>query len=711
MEQRLHTTLGKVAACRRASAVTALATLGISLSLLAQAPIAQHPSLPELLPPVAPQAALRRIAPVTAEQLAVEANDSTDEHELSRIATTTPPPDIAEIPEILPIVPPASAVPVLTGPSDEEQEHEPVPVPADPPGVNHPSRADLTWWSPRVHRPLRDDVVPVQLTLEQIFAATLEHSAFVRVISDLPLIRETSILEADAQFDWVAFVESSWNDISQPVGSLLTTGGPTRYLDRNLNTLAGLRRRNALGGQFEVGQNIGQQNTNSRFFIPDNQGTSRLTINYTQPLLRNAGRAYNTALTVLAQIDTAAAQDELSQQLQDHLVKVTEAYWQLYLERGRLLLQQRRLSRAEEILKQLELRRELDALQSQIVRARAAVASRRAEIVRSDTEVKNAESRLRALVNDPDLGTASTHELIPLDKPQEESRELDIGWSVETALQYRPEVGKAIKSIRSAGVKLGAAKNGILPALNLVLETYGSGLRGDYDIGGSLVDQFSVGAPSYSVGLQYEVPFWNRASRAAYLRRRLELRQLESQLQMTLENLRSEVEVAAREVGTTYREMQANYTAMEAADEAVTQIYEWWQVLSGSDRSASLLLENLLDAQERLYVEEESFLRSQLSYNVSHIAYLRALGTLLQSESISLERYCDRHLPGYALRQLEGSETDALSQRVVDLPAANAPAKADADRSALQLPENGVTEGRFPVVGPSPMNQGAESSD
>jgi outer membrane protein TolC len=521
------------------------------------------------------------------------------------------------------------------------------------------------WWDRSIHQQLRLDAEPINITLESILAATLQYSSYVRVIQEIPLIRETAVVEADANFDWTAFVESRWMDISEPVGNRLTTGGPTRFRDENLTSTAGVRKRNPLGGQFEVGQRIGHQNTNSIFFDPPNQGTTRLTINYTQPLLRNAGRPYNTALTVLAEINTAAAHDELSQKLQAHLVDVTTAYWDLYRERGRLLQKQRLLDQAQEILTELERRSDIDALWSQIVRARAAVASRRAEIFRSRTEVRNAESKIRALVNAPDLGDSRQFELIPRDEPRVQDQGIDMNWSLETALRNRPEIGQAIKQIRAAGVRLNVSKNEILPALNLILETYASGLRGQSDIGGAFNDQFSVGEPSYSIGLQYEVPIWNRAAQARLQKRRLELRQLEEQLRNTAEMLRLEVEVAVREVATTYQEMEANYLSMQAAAAEVAYIDDRWRLLPGSDRSASLMLEDLLDAQQRLNGAEFAFLDAQLNFSVAQITYLKALGTLLQSEQISLERYCECHLPGFQFQRTTGHEQERLVEELL----------------------------------------------
>ena len=507
------------------------------------------------------------------------------------------------------------------------------------------------WWNPVVTKPLFPDRQPVSISLDNLLAAALLHSAQIDVFKDLPLIKETAIMQADAAFDWVPFVESRWNDVKEPVGNLLTTDEPF-FSDHDFTSKLGVRRRNTLGADVEVSQQFGHQDTNSQFFIPPNQGTARLTLGYTQPLLRGAGRVYNTSLTVLALIDTEVARDELSINLQSHLLEVTRAYWRLYLERGNLLQRRRLLARAEEILVQLEPREGLDAHRSQIVRARAAVAARASDIFRAEMAVHNAESKLQALINDPDLGSSeNVKELIPSELPWNEPFPVDLSGSVTLAVKNRPEVDRAMREIRSAGVRLEMSKNEMLPMLNMVLETYTRGLRGNSNVGGAYIDQYETGNISYNVGLQYEMPLWNRAAKANLQKRRLELRQLENQFRATIASLTLEVEIAVRELQTTFNELSAKQKAMIAAGQEVVQLSEQWRLIPGDTRSASSLLIDLLDSQERLTAAEFDYLDSELSYSLAKMTYRQAVGTLLESEGISVDQFCECYLPRIDLQK------------------------------------------------------------
>lgn len=492
------------------------------------------------------------------------------------------------------------------------------------------------WWEEPLHQQMRPDCESLPTTLESLIIRALKHSAQVQVFSDLPLIRKTTIMEANAAFDWRAFMETRWDDISDPVGNVLTVGpGGTRFHDHLWKYDGGVRQKNRLGGQFEISQRIGFENSNSVFFVPQDQGTTRLSISYTQPLLRGAGKVYNNSLVMLAEIDTEVAYDEFVRELQSHLLEITQAYWSLYLERGALLQKGRLYDRAKEILSELEARAEVDAAASQIARARAAVTQREADLLRAEMAVRNAEDRIAALVNDPEFTRAREIELIPLDAPTCDPLPLDMQQAVATAYRERPEIDQALQQIKAAAVRLDMSKKELLPQLDLVLETYVSGLRGETDIGGSLGDQFSAGQPAYSVGLLYEVPIRNRAAHAKHVRRQLELRQLQNQFRATVDTLMLEVKMAVREVDTAYREALAKKRSMGAAEQRLNYIHERWQHLPGEERSGGLYLEDLLVAQEQLAAAEYGYLQASTTYSLALMNLKRATGVLLQDERIS----------------------------------------------------------------------------
>ena len=512
------------------------------------------------------------------------------------------------------------------------------------------SDQQLGWWAPMVSQPMRESASQQVLTLDEVLVRTLQYSNQIKVFSDLPMIRRTAIIEADAAFDWSKFLETRWDDLNDPVGSSLTVGGDgTRFINQQWTANGGFRRRTRTGGQLDITQNLGHQTTNSNFFLPNPQETARLVLGYTQPLLRGRGRIYNESLTVLAKIDVSIADDEFRRQLQSHLLEVTRAYWTLYLERGTLFQRMNSYQRAFVIHNMLEKRRMVDAQQSQIISARASATTRYSELIRARMAVKNAESRLRSLVNDPSLGEFDEVELIPFDAPSMAPFPAEVQQSMEFAIQHRPEVLQALRQIKAGQIRLGMSTHELLPQLDLVTQSYVAGLDGDGQFGDAFTEQFNAGRPSYSIGVNYEIPLANRAANARNIRRRLELRQLQSQYKTTLQTVKLEVEIAVREIDTSSQEMQAKRQAMEARSAQLDALTKRWKRLPGEDLSASLALENLLVAQERLADAESEYLQSQLTYNLAQMNLKRSTGLLLRTEGINIGSTLESDLPTHVL--------------------------------------------------------------
>ena len=507
------------------------------------------------------------------------------------------------------------------------------------------STSATRWWEQQVALVLRSTPKQLPISLNSLLVAALSHSAQIQLISDQPLISETEITTADAAFDWTSFIDARWDDISEPVGSTLTTGGPERLRDHNATVEMGIRRRNTIGGELEIGQRFGHQNSNSIFFIPQDQGTARLTLSYTQPLLRGSGRVYNTSLTVLAQLRTKLDRKEFEAKLQDHLLAITREYWMLYFERARYLQNLRLLENGEKVLVELKSREEIDALRSQIVRARAAVENRRAQLIRSRLMIRMAEARIRSLVNDPALGDTLAVELIPQEHLLSNAFEVDLNTAVSMALQSRPEIEAAIHEVKSASVRMNMGKREALPLLNVVLETYASGLEGNSNAGRAFKEQFTEGEPAYGIGLQYEYPFWNRAGSSRVQKRRLELRRLQHQFRQTVETMKLEVELTIHQVAAAYESLNAKHRAMEAANAEVAYLFDRWLLLPVDNGSASLLLEDLLEAQDRLAESELGLLQALLDHNLSQVEFKRAVGSLLDHHEVAIDRNCICNLP------------------------------------------------------------------
>jgi outer membrane protein TolC len=491
------------------------------------------------------------------------------------------------------------------------------------------------WWQADITRTQRQGVATLSLELDALLIEALQFSPQVQAIRETDFIRSTAIVEAEAEFDVRAFMESKFVRTSDPVGDDLTAGpNKTRFRDSTWYYYAGARRRTNSGATMELSQRLGYRDNNSVFLNPTQQGNTRLSLSFTQPLLHGAGRTYNQSRIVLAQLDTRAARDEVTIGLQNHLVEVTQSYWDLYLRRAVLRQKQHHYGRGRDILKRLEDRRHLDSLQSQILAARAAVEVRYADLNRAAMAIRNAESRIRTLVSSPELFAQGQQEFIPVTSVADSWVDVSLRDALATALYHRADVDRAIQKTEMAGLRLNMSAKELLPVLNLVLETYVAGLEGRSNIGQAWQNQFLVGEPGYTAGLLFEVPLHNRAARVRHERRQAEMRQVTRDLQATVDAAMLEVEIAGRAVRTAHRDIQANYRSMTATQAEVDYLQDRWTRLPGDDRSASFLLEDLLRAQDRLADAEFSFAKAQIAYTMAQVRLKEAMGVLLAKEDL-----------------------------------------------------------------------------
>ncbi len=490
------------------------------------------------------------------------------------------------------------------------------------------------WWISHVAGSSESGANQLSISLDTLLQMALRHSPHVQVAATEPHIRQTLVFEEAAQFDWQSFLETKYDDTNDPIGNELTTGNNSRrFTQQEFYARGGLRRRNTQGGEVDLAQRIGYLDNNSRFLIPPDQGSSRLELNYRQPVLQGRGQAVNESLIMLANLDFHSASDDFLEQLQSHLSDVTETYWELVRARSEYFQRLKLLGGAERVLENLQGRSEVDALDRQVYRARAAVANRRAEIARAMTSIKNAESRLRLLVNEPSLINTVGSEFTPLDTPLLDPLPINLADALSTALANRPDISKAIRDLRAAHVRLGVARNDVLPKLDFLLGTYVAGLDGDSDITNSWINQFRDGRPGFNFGLDYELPVGNRAAQAAQQRRQWEVTRSLHQFRAVVETGLNEVEIAVREVVTSHREMTGRYHSMNAATNETEFLIDRWQTLPGIDDSVTLLLEDLLDSQERLADEEAAFARAQFDYAVAIVKLKQAMGTLFTVDS------------------------------------------------------------------------------
>ncbi len=494
------------------------------------------------------------------------------------------------------------------------------------------------WWRGDVGKQINTNLSAIEEDVTSLFTRAMQHSSQIKVFADLPLIRETTIQEAEGPYDFRGFIDGRYADLDEPVGDDLTTGGPLRYEEQSQNLEYGLKKKFITGTEVELKQNIGDMDTNSIYFNPIDQARSGTHLTIRQPLLKHFGIAYHETPIQLAHLDYSVSQDELQRQVESHLLEVVRAYWGLYLERT-LFLQKRSLAeKTNKILEQMQGRSEVDVPASLLARAKSLVGAHELGAIQAEYAMRNAQSRIRSLVNDPEFLATNGVEMVTGQLPLMQRTDKSFEKVLDTALANRPEIAQGVRHVQAAILREARTKNELRPDLDLFFDTYVKGLEGDYDYSKAYSDQFDEGDPSYMVGLRFEYPFGNNGAQARNQRKRIEMRQMMNQLDVTVENVLLEVQVSHREMNKYFDSMTQSYRIMNSDQEEIKEITARIDYLMAQGETYGDMLYRLMDASERLTVSEQVFAKSELTYNLALYNLYRAQGILVSSNDISFTR-------------------------------------------------------------------------
>jgi len=488
-----------------------------------------------------------------------------------------------------------------------------------------------------------------KVKLEDLYVRALRYSNQIRVFSDLPLIRETGIQEAKGAFDTNTFLKGQFERTNEPVGSVLQTGDASRFKQDEWTLEAGVRKKVITGAEIGLTQRIGRTDNNSIYFVPNPQAKAQLELTIVQPLLKGAGLSYNRSVIEIARLDSEVAMNEFIRQSESHLLEITRNYWALQAARENLANKERLVGETVKTTDELKAREKIDAQRKQIFRAESALASRRADLIRASAAVKNAQDRLKTLINDPELLSEPNLELIPADEISPREQSTNAQEAAKIALEYRPEIRQAFMQLRAATIRERVSKNELMPELNVVLSGAVGGLDGAA-FGEAYGNQYTTGSPSWGAGLVFSFPLENNIARAQHSRRQLETRQQMDQVRTTIDSVLLEVKISTREVSTSWKELQAKQTAVRAFREDILTLQARRAVevsapAANTDESlrTSAYLDNVLDSQDRLAFAEEEATLAGANYQVAVVNLQRAKGRLLSYHDVNVVRSKDDH--------------------------------------------------------------------
>jgi outer membrane protein TolC len=432
-----------------------------------------------------------------------------------------------------------------------------------------------------------------------------------------------------------------------PLSNTVTTGVP--FLQQNSgNVNFSYNQGFATGTNLTVGFNNSRVTTNALFsgFNPLVASNFRATLS--QHLLNGFGWQNNTRLIRIAQNNRRISNISFRSQVIATTSQIQNIYWDLVSAYEDVKVRERSLALANRTLSDNRKQVEIGTLAPiEIVRAESEASTRNQELIVSQTNLqlqqtfmKNAISRSLAdtvLANVPVVPTdrmVVTNEQVP---PVEEL--------VKTALENSPDYATSLIDLTSRDINKKAAKNALLPTLDLfgfyggsavggapnpatcATSGIGCGRTGFGDVFGSLFDS---SGPDKGAGITLNIPIRNRSAQADQVRSELEYRQAQLRLQQQQNTININVRNAQFAVQQNRARVEAAIKGRELAQQSLDAENKRYQL--GASTSF-----NVLQSQRDLVLAESNYVAAVSAYEKSRVLLDQVTGLTLQRNNISLE--------------------------------------------------------------------------
>ncbi len=362
---------------------------------------------------------------------------------------------------------------------------------------------------------------------------------------------------------------------------------------------------------------------------PQLSGSWRATVR--QHLLQGWGLSNNRREIIIARNNRRSTNASFRVQVTSTVAQIQNIYWDLVNAYEDLKVQQTAVELAQRTLSDNKKQVEIGTLAPiEVVSAQSAVASAMQKLITSQTTLqyqqlitKNAIARN---FNDPALTSA---EVIPTDtmalsaEPMQPVEEL-----VNYALVHRPELIEYEITLQNNEINNKAARNALLPTLDVVGYYQGSGLASNYgDVFSSIVDRTRPDKGAY---INLSIPLRNRTAQSNQIRSELEYRQN----QLSFQQQKNQINLQVRNAAFALQQARAGVESARAARDYAQQSLEAEQKKYALGASTSYLV---LQQQSNATQAASNYILALSTYEKGRVALDQLTATILDRNGISME--------------------------------------------------------------------------
>jgi outer membrane protein len=331
----------------------------------------------------------------------------------------------------------------------------------------------------------------LNLGLQDCIALALQNNLDIAVQRYLPWIADTSILNAksgtgtnlafDPIFRGSAQFGNSATPVSNPFlsGAQAGLGAITSHTDTaNFSYNQGFYP----GTSLTVSMNNTHQSSNSTAFTFNPSLQSTLTVSVTQELLNGFGMLPNKHFILVAQNNRKISDLQFQQLVITTITAVENDYWNYVFTIKNIAVAQGALTAAQTLYDSNVKQEKIGTMAPlDVITAKAQVATANTQLIQAQTQKRQAEVVLLSVVTKNPLAQGlSKLEIVPTDDTYipDVVENIPLDEAVKEALGSRPDYKQFPITLESDDINTRAAKNALLPTLNITGQYGWTGLAG-----------------------------------------------------------------------------------------------------------------------------------------------------------------------------------------------------------------------------------------
>ncbi|HUI57027.1 MAG TPA: TolC family protein [Bryobacteraceae bacterium] len=441
---------------------------------------------------------------------------------------------------------------------------------------------------------------------------------------------------------------AGWAHNTTPQSSSFVTGSNS-LIQRTIATGIGVQQNFLTGTLVNLGLTNSNAETNNLRAQFNPATNSSLTLSVTQHLLQGYGPALNSRQIRIARNNREISDLTFKAQVITTVSAITDLYWDLVSYNENVRVQRDALAASQRLLeddmKQVEVGTmapiEVTRAQAEIASGQQALTVAQTQLLQQETILKNALSKTGVL----SPAIASAH-VMPTDRIHISETEAIMPMQdlSATAISSRPELAQFRIMIQNQDIAIKGTKSELLPTLDLVGQLTNNGLAGQVNplvagspsaffVGGygTVLSQiFARNFPTYSIGVNLNIPIHNRAAQADLINGELVLRQQQVGIQRLENQVRVEVQNAV--IGVQQARAQYESAIKQRVLQEETVDAEQKKLAAGVSTTYNVIL-----TERDLVTAESNELAAESAYAKAKVELSRATGQTLYDNNISLD--------------------------------------------------------------------------